>query len=66
MSKCIITGLGGQGLGWVKQLRQHEDCEIVAYIEPTEANQSRAVEQHEVPREQIYTSLDDALKAVQA
>ena len=63
---AIITGLGGQGLSWLKQLRQHEECEIVGYIEPSEANQQRAVEQHDVPREQIYNSLDEALQTVKA
>ncbi len=64
--KCIITGLGGRGLHWVKQLRARSDAEIVGYVEPFEANQQRAVEKHQVPREQIFASLDEAITQVKA
>jgi predicted dehydrogenase len=66
MLKCIVTGLGGQGLHWVEQVKQREDCEIVGYIEPNEANQQRAVEKKNVPKERIFPSLDAALQNTQA
>ncbi len=62
MYRCIITGLGGQGLTWVKRARAHPDCEIAAYVEPSEANQQRAVEKHDVPQDRIFASLDEAIE----
>ncbi|MDF2439452.1 MAG: hypothetical protein JWN98_436, partial [Abditibacteriota bacterium] len=59
--KCILTGLGGRGLHWVRQVRQRSDCEIVGYVEPFEGSITRAVEQHDVPRNQIFATLDDAI-----
>jgi hypothetical protein len=41
MQRCIIAGLGGRGLHWVRQLRLRKDCEIVAYVEPGEAQRPR-------------------------
>ena len=66
MYKCIITGLGGQGLQWVKRARKRPDCEIVGFVEPMEANQQRAIEKHEVPQDRIFNSLDDAISNTQA
>jgi len=66
MFRCLITGLGGRGLHWVRCARQHADCEVVGYVEPQEARRQRAVEQLEVPEEQIFRSLEDALERVQA
>jgi predicted dehydrogenase len=59
--KCIVTGLGGRGLHWVRQLKQRDDCEIVGYVEPVEANRQRAIEQEGVPAQQVYSSLDEAI-----
>jgi len=64
--KGIVTGLGGRGLHWVKEARAHGGCELVAYVEPNEENQRRAVDQHGVPKEKVFPSLDKALKKVKA
>jgi len=64
--KCIITGLGGRGLFWVSQLTSREDCEIVGYVEPFEASRTRAVNDHGIPSEQIFNSIDEALENAQA
>lgn len=64
--KCILTGLGGRGLHWVKQVRQRSDCEIVGYVEPFEGSITRAVEKHDVPREQIFSSLEEAIAGTSA
>ncbi len=64
--KAILTGLGGQGLSWLGDIRRRDDVEIVAFVEPFEASISRAVEKHGVPREAIFPSLDEAIKNVQA
>ena len=66
MYKAILTGLGGQGLNWVRQVRQRTDVEAVAYVEPFAANRERAVKQHNVPEKQIFNSLPEAIKAVKA
>lgn len=66
MPNGIVTGLGGRGLHWIGQVRAREDCRILGYVEPSEANRRRAVEQHHVPEDRIYASLDDALDALQA
>jgi predicted dehydrogenase len=66
MFKCILTGLGGRGLHWVAQVRKRDDIDIVAYVEPMEANRQRAIEQKQVPAERIFPSLDDAIANVQA
>jgi predicted dehydrogenase len=64
--KGIIAGLGGRGLYWVKEARNHEGCQLVGYVEPNVNNQKRAVEQHGVPKDQIFASLDEALGKVKA
>jgi len=64
--KAILTGLGGQGLSWLGDIRKRDDVEIVAFVEPFEASISRAIEKHDVPREAIFPSLDDAIKSTQA
>ena len=64
--KAILTGLGGQGLSWLGDLRKREDVEFVAFVEPFEASITRAVEKHEVPRELIFPSLDEAIKNARA
>ena len=60
--KAILTGLGGQGLSWLGDIRKRDDVEIVAFVEPFEASITRAVEKHDVPREAIFPSLDEAIK----
>ncbi len=64
--KAILTGLGGQGLSWLGDIRKRDDVEIVAFVEPFDASITRAVEKHAVPREAIFPSLDDAIKNTQA
>jgi predicted dehydrogenase len=66
MFKCIITGLGNRGLHWVRAVRQRQDCETAAFVEPAAAMRQRAVERHEVPENLIFTTLEDALAAVPA
>lgn len=64
--RCIVTGLGGRGRHWVRAARSRGDCEIVAYVEPNADTASRAVERDQVPANQIYLSLEDAISAVEA
>jgi predicted dehydrogenase len=66
MLNCIVTGLGGRGLHWIRQVRQRKDCAVAAYVEPAEANRRRAIEKHDVPEDRIFSSLDQALESVKA
>jgi predicted dehydrogenase len=61
MKKAILTGLGGRGLHWLKAMRLRDDIEFVAFVEPFEGSITRAVEQHAVPRELIFPTLDAAI-----
>ncbi len=60
--KAILTGLGGRGLHWLSAMRQRDDVEFVGFVEPYEGSITRAVEQHQVPRELIFSCLDEAIK----
>jgi predicted dehydrogenase len=66
MLNCIVTGLGGRGLHWVRAVCGRKDCGITGYVEPAEANRRRAVEQHDVPEDRIFNTLDEALEKAQA
>ncbi|HEX8550782.1 MAG TPA: Gfo/Idh/MocA family oxidoreductase [Abditibacteriaceae bacterium] len=58
---CILTGLGGRGLHWLSIVRKYEGVDIVAFVEPFESSITRAVEKHDVPREQIFSTLEEAI-----
>jgi predicted dehydrogenase len=66
MLRGILTGLGGRGLYWTRCVRARKDCEVVAYVEPMEANRTRAIERHDIPADRIHPSLEDALSSVKA
>ncbi len=59
--KAILTGLGGRGLYWLGNARKHPDVDVVAFVEPYEGSITRAVEQHDVARDTIFSSLDEAI-----
>lgn len=65
MKRCILTGLGGRGLHWLNAVNKHEGVEVVAGVEPSEANQVRAIERG-METDRIFPSLDDALAHVKA
>ncbi len=64
--KAILTGLGGRGLHWLRAIRVRDDVEISGFVEPFEGSITRAVNDFNVPREQIFGSLDEAIKNVEA
>lgn len=66
MFKGIITGLGNRGRYWVEQANQEPDCELVAYVEPAKALQKKAQEQLGLNPSKVFSSLDEAIKNVQA
>ena len=66
MFKGILVGLGGRGLHWANETARHENCELVAWVEPDDANCRRAVATARVPPDRIFSTLTDALKDVEA
>lgn len=66
MRTGILAGLGGRGLFWLGETRRHEGCELIGYVEPGEANRRRAIEEHEVPEEQVFIHIDDAIEKTEA
>ena len=64
--KAIIVGLGGRGRGWLRDCRQHPKVDIVAGVEPSPANKKRAIEELEIPPDQLYGDLAAAIDAVDA
>jgi predicted dehydrogenase len=60
--RAIHVGLGGQGRHWANVCRRHPELvEVVAFVEPAEAQVQRAVEQLRIPRERVFPSLRDAV-----
>ncbi|MEE2658918.1 MAG: Gfo/Idh/MocA family oxidoreductase [Candidatus Latescibacterota bacterium] len=64
--KAILVGLGGRGRHWLNACRVYPGVELVAYVEPAEANRTQAIEEFDVPAAQIYPSLSEAAAASQA
>ena len=64
--KGILTGLGNQGLSWLGDLRKYEGVEMVAFVEPFEANVTRAVEENGIARETIFNTLEEAIAYAKA
>ena len=64
--KAILTGLGGRGLHWLRAMKTRDDVEFVGFVEPFEGSITRAVEQHGVPRELIFPSLEAAIQNASA
>jgi predicted dehydrogenase len=61
MLNCIVTGLGGRGLHWVRNIRNHKGICLGAFVEPMAANRERAIAQHDIPADRIFDSLEAAL-----
>ena len=66
MFRGILTGLGGRGRHWVRQMRQHSGGELVAFVEPQAAMREQAVRELGLDPARIYESLDQTLHSVQA
>jgi len=64
--KAILTGLGGRGLHWLKAMREREDVEFVGFVEPYSPSIDRAVEKHQLPRERIFGSFQEAISNTDA
>jgi len=64
--KAILVGLGGRARHWQAACDKHPEVEFVAYIEPSEENKKRAIEERGVDENLIYADLSDAANAVEA
>jgi len=60
---CILTGLGGRGLHWLNAVRAYDGLHAVAFVEPFEQNAERATNEHGVPSDRIFKTLDEAIAA---
>ncbi len=66
MKRAILVGLGGRAKHWWGECGRHPGVDVVACVEPVEANRKRAVEIFPVAPEMIYQSLEEAAKEVDA
>lgn len=64
--KAILTGLGGRGLHWLRNMRDRDDVEMAAFVEPFEGSITRAVNEYDVPRDLIFPTLEAAIKSTKA
>ena len=58
--KAILVGLGGRARHWQAACDEHPEVELVAYVEPSEENKKRAIEERGVPEDLIFDDLSDA------
>ena len=66
MLKCIVAGLGGRGRHWVSEIKQRDDCEVVAGVEPMAANRKKAMDEQGLAVEILFNSLDEAIENCEA
>jgi len=64
--KGILVGLGGRGQLWYNAVQNHPDTEYVGYVEAAPENRARAIERWSLPKEQVFSSLEEAVGRVQA
>ncbi len=63
--RLIQVGMGGWGLMWGATVRRSEDAELVACVDMDQAARARAQAKLELPPERCFSSLADALAAVE-
>jgi predicted dehydrogenase len=64
--KGIHVGVGGRAMSWIETCERHPETELIAFVEPVEANRKRAQERYGLDDSLFFGELDDALNAVQA
>ena len=63
--RIVQVGLGGWGRNWAKTvIRQNKDVEVVASVDMIESIRAQAQSELELPAEQLYPTLEEALAAV--
>lgn len=64
--KGILVGVGGRGRSWIDVSRRNPNVELVAYVEPAEAQRRSAAEKYALPASQLFTTLGEAIRVAQA
>jgi predicted dehydrogenase len=64
--KGIVVGLGGRSRSWIDTCAKNDDVELVAYAEPVEAHRKAIAEKYQIPDEQLFSGMTDAIEAVEA
>ena len=54
--KAILVGLGGRGYHWLSACEDHKEVELVAYVEASEKNRQRAIDQRGIPENKILSA----------
>lgn len=59
--RVAVVGLGSRGQDWVREVRADPGYELVACVDPDDAALQLAATKLNVPQEQLFTVLDEAL-----
>lgn len=62
----ILVGLGGRGRFWAQITRESDLVNMVGFVEPVDEHRKQTIEQFNLTDDQCFTSLDNALAAVEA
>jgi len=64
--QAIVVGLGGRARSWVDVCRRNPEVELVGYVDNVPEQRTQMAEQLKLPQEQLFSSLGEAIQAVQA
>jgi len=62
----IIVGLGGRARSWIGVCQRNPDVTLVGYVDIVQKQRDRIAQQLELPQEQMFASMGEAVKAVGA
>ena len=63
---AVLVGLGGRAKSWAGVCSNNANVALVGYVEPVEEQRAKFADGLGLPKEQLYPSLTDALRAVEA
>ncbi|MBI4559324.1 MAG: Gfo/Idh/MocA family oxidoreductase [Candidatus Hydrogenedentes bacterium] len=66
MKRIIQVGVGGMGAVWTDRVANSKSWKAVAYVDVSEAALKAAAERFGMPKSRCFTSLEEALDAVEA
>ena len=64
--RAILAGLGNFSSVWFDVCEKHPDVEIVGYVARSQKSRDRFLREHQVPGTSLYSSLSEAIGAVEA
>jgi len=64
--RAIIVGLGNRALTWVDACRRSHNVDMVGFVEPSAAQRAAFAQAKQVHDAQLFPSLKEALRSVQA